>query len=362
MFLRRVDRERFPALGRRFRLRERQLERRLRGRAERFAAQRAFPRLHNKIAIAAGKLRRAAAVRPDHCRRKHLRRVDDAERHRRPGSRAAVRPAYEHRQRAHGRIARRLVQKRHRAIFGDDRVVRRGSAEQAAVHQDRAAGRAGEPTAVQLRLRLTGAEIVPCAVAEGLDPGVVIVAVRPAGRVHLPRRDPGCAQGVDRKRGFLSAAPEAGALRAQRADGPRVGRAVADLLCAPEVNGKDGLTRAEAADAFFQLRVEKAPAVAELLLVHARVEHIIEKQLLGKRADVRRPLIQQQRVRRAGAEKREIIIRPVAERAGRIAPARQKRLIRRERGKLPLERLPRLAAHCRISLRQPGLHPVQLCV
>ena len=357
-----MDRERFPAAGRRFRLRERQLERLLRGRAERFAAQRAFPRLQGKLAIAADKLRRAAAVRPDHCRGKYLRRVDDAERHLCPGSRTAVRLAHEHAQRAHGRVARRLVQKRHRTVFGDDCVVRRGSAEQAAVHQNRAAGRAGKPAAVQLRLRLTGAEIVPCAAAEGLDPGVVVVAVRPAGRVHLPRRDPNCAQGVDCERRFLAAAPEAGALRAQRADGSRVGRAVADLLRIPEVDGKDGLARGTTADAFFQLRVESAPAVAELLLVHARVEHVIEKQLLGKRPDFRGLLPQKQCVRRTGAEERKIIICPVAEGAGRVAPACQKRLIRRERGELPFERLLRLAARRRVSLRQAGLHPLQLCV
>ena len=120
--------------------------------------------------------------------------------------------------------------------------------------------------------------------------------------------------------------------------------------------------RGTTADAFFQLRVESAPAVAELLLVHARVEHVIEKQLLGKRPDFRGLLPQKQRVRRAGAEERKIIIRPVAEGAGRVAPACQKRLIRRERGELPLERLPRLAARRRVSLRQAGLHPLQLCV
>ena len=219
--------------GRRLRLRKRQLQRLLRGRAKRLAAQCVFSRLHNHIAIATAEARYAAAVRPDDRSRKHLRCVDNAERHRRIGSRTSVRLSDEHRKRPHRRVARCLIQKCHRTVLCNHLVVCRRSAEQAAVYQNCAAGRAGEPAAVEPRLRLTCAEIVPCAVAEYLNPGVVIVAVRPAWRVHLPCRDPGGAQRVDRECGFLSAAAKAGALRAKRADGPLIGRTVAELLRVP---------------------------------------------------------------------------------------------------------------------------------
>ena len=91
------------------------------------------------------------------------------------------------------------------------------------------------------------------------------------------------------------------------------------------------------------------------------MEHVIEKQLLRKRPDCRETLPQQQRMRRTGTEEGEIIIRPVAEGACGIAPARQKRLRRRKRGKPPFQLSVHLAACRRVPLRQPGLHPLQLC-
>ena len=209
VLLRRTECACFPAAGRRLRLRKRQLQRLLCGQAKRFAAQRVFPRLYNQIAIAAAKPRSTAAVCLEDCRRKNFRRVDNAERHLRASRRPAIRFAHKHRKCPNGRIARRLVQKRYRAVCRDNRIVCRGSSEAAAVHQKRAAGRTGKPAAVKFRLRLARAEIVPRAVAERLAPGVVIIAVRPAGRIHLPRRNPGCSQRVDRERGFLAAAPKA---------------------------------------------------------------------------------------------------------------------------------------------------------
>ena len=249
-------------------------------------------------------------------------RVDNAERHLRTDGRRAVRVAHEHLQRPYGRIASRLIQKRHCAVRRDDHVVRRGPSEAAAVYQKRAACGAGEPAAVKLRFRFACAKIVPRAVAVGLDPCMVIVAVRPAGRVHLPRRNTGRTQRIDRKCGFLAAAAGAGTPRAQRADRPLVGRAVADLLRVPFVDRKDRLTCGKSLNPLRQLRIKSAPAIAELLLVYARVEHIIEKHLLRKRPNGRQPLPQKQRVLRAGAKEGKIIIRPVAERACGIAPAR----------------------------------------
>ena len=85
-------------------------------------------------------------------------------------------------------------------------------------------------------------------------------------------------------------------------------------------------------------------------------------ELLGKRPDFRRLLPQKQRVRRTGAEERKIIIRPVAERAGRVAPACQKRLVRRKHRKLPLQLFLRIAACRCVPLCQPRLHPAQFSI
>ena len=53
--------------------------------------------------------------------------------------------------------------------------------EDLGVHQHSAAGRGVEPPQVEHRFRLTGPEEMPPSVGPGLDPGVVVVGVRPAG-------------------------------------------------------------------------------------------------------------------------------------------------------------------------------------
>ena len=92
------------------------------------------------------------------------------------------------------------------------------------------------------------------------------------------------------------------------------------------------------------------------------MEHIIEKQLLGKRTNTWRLFPYMQRVRRTGAEERKIIICPVAEGAGRVAPACQKRLVRRKHRKLPLQLFLRIAACRCVPLCQPRLHPAQFSI
>ena len=59
-------------------------------------------------------------------------------------------------------------------------------AEGAAVDQYGPGGGGVEPAPVQHRLRFTGAQEAPPALAQHLHPGVVVVAVGPAGGVHLP--------------------------------------------------------------------------------------------------------------------------------------------------------------------------------
>ena len=223
------------------------------------------------------------------------------------------------------------------------------------MYQQRAPGRAGEPAAVEHRLRLARAEIVPRAVAEDLDPRVVVVAVRPARGVDLPGREADGPQRVDRKGRLLAAPAEARAPHAQRRARPLVCRAVAHLLGAPFVDGQRRLPRGKTRDALAQLRGKKAPAVAKLLLVYARVEHIVQKQPLRQCRGQRRFRPQPQRVRRVCVKEGKIVICPIAERAGGIAPARQRRLLRRKRGEPLLQPLPRLRSCGRVTYRKPPL-------
>ena len=317
-----------PAPGGCLRLRQRQLQRLLCGGTQPLAAKSVFPRLYDQIAIAAAKPRRPGVVRPNDRRRKHLRFIENSECDLRSGGEPPIRLPHLRREHPHRRIARGLIEKRDRAVHGDDLFICRGRSEAAAVYQQRAAGRAGKPAAVQRFLRLTRTEKMPCAVAEHLDPRMIVVAVRPARRIDLPGRKTGCAQRIDGKCGFLAAPPKAGAPRIQRADRPVVGRAVADLLRVPIVDRQRCFTRGKPLHAIPQLRIKEAPAVAKRLLVYARMEHIIEKQRLRQRLCERRMLPQEKPMLGAGPEQCKIIVCPVAERACGIAPPRQQRTVR----------------------------------
>ena len=230
------------------------------------------------------------------------------------------------------------------------------------MHEQSAARRAGEPAAIQRFLRLTRAEKVPRAAAVRLDPRVIVVAVRPARRIDLPGRDPGCAQHVDRERGFFPAAAKAGAPCTEGADRPLVRRAVADLLRVPFIDRQNGLARGKPFDPPPNLRVEKASAVAKLLLVYARMEHVIQKQRLRQFPREGRLLPQAQRVLRAGAEQGKFIIGPVADGACGIAPSGQQRTVRRKRRKLPLQPALRPVAYRREAKRKALLHPLLFAV
>ena len=202
------------------------------------------------------------------------------------------------------------------------------TSEDLGMHQHTATGRSIEPTKVEYRFGFAGSKKIPFPVCPCFYPRMIVVAVRPARRIDLPGRKTGCAQRIDGKCGFLAAPPKAGAPRIQRADRPVVGRAVADLLRVPIVDRQRYFTRGKPLHAIPQLRIKEAPAVAERLLVHARMEHIIEKQRLRQRLCKRRMLPQKKPMLGAGPEQRKIIVCPVAERACGIAPPRQQRTVR----------------------------------
>ena len=84
------------------------------------------------------------------------------------------------------------------------------------MHQHSAAGWGVEPPQVEHRFRLAGPEEMPPSVGPGLDPGVVVVGVRPARRVNLPGRDTHRPQRSDEQRRLLAAAAVSRAHGGQR--------------------------------------------------------------------------------------------------------------------------------------------------
>ena len=174
--------------------------------------------------------------------------------------------------------------------------------KQAGVDEHGAPRRGIEPAAVELRLRLTGAQKPPAAAAQRLHPGMVVIAVRPARGIDLPGGDADAAQRRHQKGGFLPAPPAAAAKDGERGGGAFILHLVAGLLMAPAVRFKHRLLFAKPADARPQRRMKQRAVVGEVLIVDARKEHIVQKQLLIQRAAPSGALTQSKRMFAKGEE------------------------------------------------------------
>ena len=168
------------------------------------------------------------------------------------------------------------------------------------MHQNGASGRAVEPAAVQHSLRLTGPEEVPCAAAPDLDPCVVVIAVRPARHIDLPRRKAAGTQDIHRKHGLFTAAAEARAEHGQRAARALVRRLIGHMLGAPAVDLQNGGLLRKTAQPLGKRGIEHGAAVTQRLVIDARMQHIGKKQRLWQGARPRNVLPQVSRMRRAG--------------------------------------------------------------
>ena len=93
-----------------------------------------------------------------------------------------------------------------------------------------------EPGQVKHRLGLAGAHEVPFSVRPYFHPGVVVVGVRPARGIYLPRRNARSPQGGNCQYGLLAAAPQTGAYGCFRSQSAAVGRTVGGLFVAPVVD------------------------------------------------------------------------------------------------------------------------------
>ena len=185
--------------------------------------------------------------------------------------------------------------------------------EQARVHEHRAAGGGGEPATVQLLLGLAGAQVVPCAVNVGLDPGVVVVAVRPQRGVHLACGDTVGAQCGDQVGRLLAAAAVARRQHAERPQGALVGGLVGRRLAAPVVGLEHGVVGVLAGKALGQGVAEDGPGVGERLVVHARRGHKVDEHVLGHVAAPRALGTQPRRLAGDGRERLEVGVEHVGQ-------------------------------------------------
>ena len=160
-------------------------------------------------------------------------------------------------------------------------VLRR--AEGAAVHQHGPGGGGVEPAPVQHRLRLAGAQKTPAAMAQHLYPGVVVVAVGPAGGVHLPGGQAHAAQRGHQKGRFLPAASASAAEHGQRRGGPPVLCLVRSVLLAPAVDLLHRLLLVQAPDPLPQQGMEQGAVVGQILVIDPGTEDILLIRLLAQR-------------------------------------------------------------------------------
>ena len=191
---------------------------------------------------------------------------------------------------------------------------------------------------------------------------MVVVTVRPARHIDLPRRKAAGAQDIHREHGLLAAAAEARAEHGQRAARALVRRLIGHMLRAPAVDLQNGGLLRKAAQPLGKRGIEHGAAVAQCLVIDARMQHIGKKQRLRQGARPRNVLPQVSRMRRAGEKHLRRRIEPVAGRACRIAEPGQPRCLVRQclqkAGKLPEPRPGELFQKYRFPIRHtcaPGV-------
>ena len=153
-----------------------------------------------------------------------------------------------------------------------------------------------------------------------LHPGVVVVAVGPAGDVDLPGGNAKGPQSVYGEDGFLPTAPTAGPVYRQGGGSAQIGGLIGRLLRAPVVDLNGRPLRGEPRGPLRQQAVKQPPAVAEFLLIDPAVEHIGQENFLRYTPSQGRALPQECPVGRAGEEKAEVIVCHIAEGAVGVQP------------------------------------------
>jgi len=116
-----------------------------------------------------------------------------------------------------------------------------------------------------------------------LDPGVVIVAVGPAGDIDLPGGDTYAPQGGDQEGRLLPAAAAGIAVDREGGGGALVLGLVGGLLMAPSVDLQHGLLKRQSTDTGPEGVVKNPAMEGEVLVVHSGGEDVVEKGLFLQR-------------------------------------------------------------------------------
>ena len=219
----------------------------------------------------------------------------------------------------HISIAAKLVQ--HHGVALDSvhiLIFRNDLVEPAGMYHHGTGGSVREPALVQDRFRFAGSGEVPFSVAPEFYPGVVVITVGPEGRVNLTGRDAGASQSADGESGFLSAAAVSTAVNVDRRDGTVIGRVIGGLLRAPVVDFYRCLCHGFSLDSVFQIFIENAPAVQDLLGVDPVIKDIVEENLLGHFFHIGAVLPEENAVLGIIQERRNAIVSHIAQRHGGV--------------------------------------------
>ncbi len=149
-------------------------------------------------------------------------------------------------------------------------------AKHPAVHQHRPGGGCGKPAPIQHRLRLAGPQKPPASIAQGLHPGMVVVAVGPPGCVHLPGRNAHAPQGGHQEGRLLPAPPAAAPVHRQGGGGSLVLRLVPGPLPAPAVYLlHPGLHAGEILHPGPEGVKEDLPVEGQILVIYPGKQHVM---------------------------------------------------------------------------------------
>ena len=124
-----------------------------------------------------------------------------------------------------------------------------------------------KPSIVQHRGGFACPKVVPLTINPSLDPGVVIVRMRPSGRVDLTCRDADGPEHSDDEGTLLAAAPEGIPQRGYGAGGPPIGGLVGDVLMGPAIERQHRLLHRHGIDEGRQLIVVGGPEVIQHLVI-----------------------------------------------------------------------------------------------
>ena len=227
----------------------------------------------------------AVFIRNQGCRREKFRHIQYLHSDPRPPHRPSRRVLYRNCKPAGLRIGGGFIQIVHPVFPADPFLLHAAAviiAEASAVYQDCPSRRAGKPSPIQLLLRLTGAKEMPPAVNINLHPGMIIITVRPPGRIDLPGGNSHAAAGSRRKGGFLAAPSFSAAVHGHGGSGSAIRRLISCMLRAPVIDFPDCFLEGKPGNPVLQPLIKKRSAVADILGINAVIKHVMDENILGQ--------------------------------------------------------------------------------